>query len=77
MIFKKYEAKIFTNALKIIQFPNYNIFFNVNVAYSNLLTKILDPKSNVLLIREISIKDYVQDLFVSETAEAKKWEIFN
>ena len=37
---KKYSAEIFTNALKTVQFPNYNIFSNVNVAYSDLLNKI-------------------------------------
>ena len=39
---KKYSAEIFTNALKTVQFPNYNIFSNVNVAYSDLLNKISD-----------------------------------
>ena len=39
---KKYSAEMFTNALKTIQFPNYNIFLNVNVAYSDLVNKILD-----------------------------------
>ena len=33
---KKYSAEIFTNALKTVQFPNYNIFSNVNIAYSDL-----------------------------------------
>ena len=62
---------------KIIQFPNYNIFFNVNVAYSNFLTKILNTKINVLLIKNITIKDYVQDLFVREPTRTKKVEIFD
>ena len=62
---------------KIIQFPNYNIFFNVNVAYSNFLTKILNTKINVLLIKNITIKDYVQDLFVREPTGTKKVEIFD
>ena len=62
---------------KILQFPNYNIFFNVNVAYSNFLTKILNTKINVLLIKNITIKDYVQDLFVREPTGTKKVEIFD
>ena len=37
---KKHSADIFTNALKTVRFPNYNIFSNVNVAYSDLLNKI-------------------------------------
>ena len=37
---KKYSAEIFTNVLKTVQFPNYHIFSNVNVAYFDLLNKI-------------------------------------
>ena len=39
---KKYSAEIFTNALKTVQFPNYNIFSNVNIAYSDLLNLQID-----------------------------------
>ena len=65
-MFKKCKAKIFTNGLNIIQFPNYNIFSNVNVAYSNVLTNISDTKDNVLLVKEITGKDYTQDFLISE-----------
>ena len=37
---KKNNGEIFTNALKTVQFPNYNIFSNVNIAYSDLLNNI-------------------------------------
>ena len=37
-----YGAEIFTNALKTVQFPNYNIFSNVNIAYSDLLNLQID-----------------------------------
>ena len=30
---KKYNVEIFTNALKIVLFPNYEIFSNINVTY--------------------------------------------
>ena len=29
---KKYSAKVLINALKRVQFPDYDIFFKVNVA---------------------------------------------
>ena len=38
---------MFTIALKAFQFPNYNIFSNVNVAYSHLPNKISDTIDNV------------------------------
>ena len=44
---KKFSPEIFTNALKTVQFPNYNIFSNVNVTYSDLLNKISDTIDNV------------------------------
>ena len=53
---KKFSAKIFTNVLKTIQFPNYNIFPNVNVTYSDLLNNISDTIDSVAPIKNIRIK---------------------
>ena len=39
---KIYSAEIFTKAVKAVQFPNYNVFSKVNVAYLDLLNKISD-----------------------------------
>ena len=69
---KKYSAEIFTNALKTVQFPNYNIFSNVNVAYSDLLNKISDTRDRVAPIKEIRIKNNTQEWFDNEIAEAIK-----
>ena len=44
---KKYSAETLTNALKTVQFPNYNIFSNANVDYSDLLNKISDTIDKV------------------------------
>ena len=49
---KKYSAEVFTNALKTVQFPNYNTFSNVNVAYADHLNKIPDTIDSVAPIRE-------------------------
>ena len=54
---KKYSAEIFTNALKTVQFPNYNIFSNVNFDYSDLLNKISETIDSVAPIKEIRIKN--------------------
>ena len=67
---KKYSAEIFTNALKTVQFPNYNIFSNVNVAYSDLLNKISETIDRVAPIKEIRIKNITQEWFDNEIAEA-------
>ena len=67
---KKYSAEIFTNVLKTVQFPNYNIFSNVNIAYSDLLNKISDTIDNVAPIKEIRIKNDTQEWYDNEIAEA-------
>ena len=69
---KKYSAEIFTIALKTVQFPNYNIFSNVNVAYAHLLNKISDIINNLAAIKEIRIKNKTQEWFDNESAEAIK-----
>ena len=69
---KKYSAEIFTNALKTVQFPNYNIFSNVNVANSDLLNKILDTIDNIAPIKEIRIKNDTQEWFHNQVAETIK-----
>ena len=69
---KKYSAEIFTNALKTVQFPNYNVFSNVNVVYSDLLHKISDTTDSVAPIKEIRIKNNTQEWFDNETAETIK-----
>ena len=74
----KYSAETFTNALTIlfssitVQFPNDNIFLNVNVAYSDLLNKISDTIDNVAPIKEIRIKNNTQEWFDNEIAKAIK-----
>ena len=69
---KKYSAEIFTNALKTVQFPNYNVFSNGNVVYSDLLHKISDTIDSVAPIKEIRIKNNTQEWFDNEIAEAIK-----
>ena len=54
---KKHSAEIFTSALKTVQFPNYDIFSNVNVAYSDHLNKISDKIDNAASIKETRIKN--------------------
>ena len=69
---KKYIAEIFTNALKTVQFPNYNIFLNVNFDYSDLLNKISETIDSVAPIKEIRIKNDTWKWFDNEIAETIK-----
>ena len=70
---KKYSAEIFTIALKIVQFPNYNIFSNVNVACSDLLNKISNTIDRVAPIKEIRIKNNTQEWFDNELKIREKY----
>ena len=69
---KRYSAEFFTNALKTVQFSNYNIFLSVNVAYPDLLNKISDTIDRVAPIKEIRIKSNTQECFDNVIVEAIK-----
>ena len=69
---KKYSAEIFTDALKTVHFPYYNIFSNVNVAYSDPLNKISDTVDSVAPIKVIRIRNNTHEQFDNEIAEAMK-----
>ena len=68
----KCEIKHLEFPLGVFQFPNYNIFSNVNVAYSDILNTISDTIDNVAPIKEIRIKTNTQEWFDNEIAEAIK-----
>ena len=42
---KKYTPELLIKELKKINFPNYNIFSSVNIAYTDLMEKILSSKN--------------------------------
>ena len=69
---KKYSAEIFIDALKTVHFPYYNIFSNVNVAYSDPLNKISDTIDSVAPIKVIRIRNNTHEQFDNEIAEAMK-----
>ena len=69
---KKYSAEIFTNALKAVQFPNYNIFLNVIVVCSDFVNKISEAIDNFSPIKKIRIKNNTQDWFDNEIAKPIK-----
>ena len=52
---KKYTAELLIKELKKINFPNYNIFFNVNIAYLYLVEKILSVVNKIVPFEVLSI----------------------
>ena len=64
--------------LKKINFPNCNLFPNVNIAYLVLVEKNLSVIDKMALFRDVRIKNNTQDWFDDQVAktEGKRSEAF-
>ena len=69
---KKYSVEAYTIALRKINFPNYDTFSNVNIAYTDLVKKISNTIDSVAPIKELRIKSKTQGWLDNETADAIK-----
>ena len=69
---KKYTPELLIKELKKINFPNYNIFSNVNIAYLDLVEKILSVVDKIAPFKDLRIKNSTQDWFDDEVAKAIK-----
>ena len=70
---KKYTPELLIKELKKINFPNYNIFSNVNIVYLDLLEKILKSLvDKIAPFKVLRIKNNTQDWFDDEIAKAIK-----
>ena len=58
--------------LRKIRFPNYNIFSNINIAYLDLLEKILRVVNKVTPFKDLRIKSKIQEWFDDKVAKAIK-----
>ena len=68
---KNYTLELLKEELKI-NFPDYNIFSNVNMAYLDLVEKILSVVNKIAPFRDLRIKSNTQDWFDGEVTEAIK-----
>ena len=69
---KKYTPELLIKELKKINFPKCNIFSNVNIAYLDLMEKILSVVNKIAPFKDLRIKDNTQDWFDDEVAKAIK-----
>ena len=58
---KKYTPELLIKELKKISFPNYNIFSNANIAYLDLMEKILSMVDKITPFKILRIKNNTQD----------------
>ena len=71
---KKYTPDLLIKEFKKINFPNY-IFSNVNIAYLDLVDKILSMVDKIAPFKNLRIKNNTQDWFDEKVAKAiKLWE---
>ena len=69
---KNYTPELFVDELKKTNFPNYNIFSDVNIAYLDLVEKILKVVDKFAPFKDLRVKNNTQDWFDDEVYEAIK-----
>ena len=69
---RKYTPELLIKELKKINFPKYNIFSNVNIAYLDLVEKTLSVVDKIAPFEDLRIKNNTQDWFDDEVAKAIK-----
>ena len=67
---KNYTPELFKEELAKINFPDYNIFSNVNMAYLDLVEKILSVVDKIAPFKDLRVKNNTQDWFDDEVTEA-------
>ena len=69
---KKFSPELFIKKFKNINFPSYNIFSNDNIAYLDLMEKILSMVDKIAPFKDLRIKKNTQDWFDDKVAKAIK-----
>ena len=69
---KNYTSELLKEELTRINFPDYKIFSNVNIAYLDLVEKILSVVDKIAPFKDRRIKNNTQDWLDDEVAEAFK-----
>ena len=54
---KNYTPELFREELTKINFPDYNIFSNVNIAYLDLVEKILSVVDKIAPFKDLRVKN--------------------
>ena len=67
---KTYTPELFREQLTKINFPDYNIFSNVNIAYLDLVKKILSVVDTSAPFKDLRVKNNTRDWFHDEVTEA-------
>ena len=74
---KNYTPELFREELTKINFPDYNIFSNVNIAYLDLVEKILSVVDKIAPFKDLRVKNNTQDWFDDKVTEAIQLNVLN
>ena len=69
---KNYDADKFVKVLKEANFPNYDLFSDVDVAYTDLLKRLSTSIDSIAPLKETRIKNMSEDWFDRELHEKIK-----
>ena len=67
---KNYTPELLIEELRKIDFPDYSIFSNVNIAYKDIVDKIVSIIDKIAPYKDLRVKNNTQDWFDEEIAEA-------
>ena len=73
--FKNYEPQKFVDALERIIFPNYDIFSDIDVAYTDFLKRLTHIINSLAPFKEVRIKNNTKDWFDMEIRDKIKTRI--
>ena len=66
---KNYSKDLFLNMLKLIKFPNYSEFMDINAAYSQFMQVITSIIDEIAPLKEIRIRNNTQEWIDEEVLE--------
>ena len=69
---KNYTTELLQEELTKINFPDYNTFSNFNIAFLDLVKKILRVVNKIAPFKDLRIKNNTQDWLDDEVTEAIK-----
>ena len=70
-MFKHYTADLSEQELSTLNFPNYQNFNDINVAYNDFIQKIMNVIDKVTPLKERWVKQNSQEWFDGEIANCK------
>ena len=66
---KNYSRELFLNKLKLLEFPKYSEFLDINAAYSHFLQLIISVIDKLAPLKEIRVRNNTQEWMDEEVLE--------